>query len=211
MARRSMLEHIIVEDEEGARTIVMSRPKAKNALTSDMYLAMGEAIDSAQSDDAIRCLILAGRSGVFTSGSEADESTQAEMHFLQSLGSNQKPIVAAVDGLANGIGTLLVFHCDFVIADTTATFSSPLVRRDGLVSAAHKLFVPRSISHQRAFAMMVMGQSMSANEACEAGFVNLVVAPGHALAEARHVARQIAALPAEAVAISRKLLRQSDE
>ena len=90
-----------------------------------MYLAMSEAIGSAQSNDAIRCLILAGRSRVFTSGSEGAKSTQAELDFRQTLASNQKPIVAAADGLANGIGTLLVFHCDFVIADATATFSSP--------------------------------------------------------------------------------------
>jgi enoyl-CoA hydratase/carnithine racemase len=189
----------------------MSRLEAKNALTPEMYLAMSEAIGSVQSNDAIRCLIIAGRSGVFTSGSEAGRSTQAELNFLQSLEDNQKPIVAAVDGLANGVGTLLAFHCDFVVADTTATFSSPLVQRDGITGAARKLFVPRSISHQRVFAMMVMGQSMSAREAHEAGFVNLVVGAGHALVEARNVARRIAALPAEAVAISRRLLRRSAE
>lgn len=186
----------------------MSRPEAKNAATPDMYLAMSEAIGSAQSNDAIRCLILAGRSGVFTSGNEAGKGTQAELNFLQTLARNQKPIVAAVDGPANGIGTLLVFHCDFVIVDATATFSSPLVKHDDIAVAARELFVPRSISHQRAFAMMVMVRSMSAREAYEAGFVNLIVAPGHALAEARHVAREIAALPAEAVAISRSLLRR---
>jgi enoyl-CoA hydratase/carnithine racemase len=206
MAQCSMSEHIVVNDEGGVRT--MSRPEAKNAATPDMYLAMSEAIGSAQSNDAIRCLILAGRSGVFTSGNEAGKGTQAELNFLQTLARNQKPIVAAVDGPANGIGTLLVFHCDFVIVDATATFSSPLVKHDDIAVAARELFVPRSISHQRAFAMMVMVRSMSAREAYEAGFVNLIVAPGHALAEARHVAREIAALPAEAVAISRSLLRR---
>jgi enoyl-CoA hydratase/carnithine racemase len=106
---------------------------------------------------------------------------------------------------------LLVFQCDFVVADMTATFSSPLVQHDGLAATTRELFVPRSISHQRAFAMMVMGQSVSAREAREAGFVNLVVATGHALVEARNVAREIAALPAEAVAMSRRLLRRPGE
>jgi enoyl-CoA hydratase/carnithine racemase len=151
MMRRSVSDHIIVEDKEGARTITMSRLEARNALTPDMYLAMDEAIGSAQSNDAIRCLIVTGRSGMFTSGSEAGKPTQAELDFLQTLARNQKPIVAAVDGPANGIGTLLVFHCDFNVADTTATFSSPLVQHDGLAATARELLVPRSISHQRAF------------------------------------------------------------
>ena len=136
LARTNITEHIIVSDDDGARTIIMSRPETRNALTADMYLAMAEAIASAQSDPTIRCLILAGRSGVFATGSEPGKSPQAAMNFLQSLESNQKPVIAAVDGPANGIGTLMVFHCDFVVADATATFSSPLVQHDEVADAA---------------------------------------------------------------------------
>jgi enoyl-CoA hydratase/carnithine racemase len=138
----------------------MSCREAKNALTPDVSRdERGRRLGAVQRRHSLphyhRPL------GGVHIGGEADESTQAEMRFLQSLGSDQKPIVAAVDGLANGIGTLLVFHCDFVIADATATLTSPLVLRGGLASAAHKPFVPRTLSHQRAFAKMVMGQSMS--------------------------------------------------
>ena len=132
-----MPEHIIVTDEASTRTIAMRRPEKKNALTQEMYLAMSDAIDTAQSNPAIRCLVLTGSSGVFTAGNDisgfpAGRDVQERrarprnaVIFLQSLVNNRKPIVAAVDGIAIGIGTTMVFHCDYVIASTTASFLSP--------------------------------------------------------------------------------------
>src|SRR6202047_3747174 len=135
-----MTEHITVTDEGATRTITMRRPEKKNTLTQEMYLAMSDAIDSAQTNPAIRCLILTGRSGVFTAGSDIGDFLQAatakdagarprnSVMFLQSLVNNKKPIVAAVDGIAIGIGTTMVFHCDSVIDSTSASFSSPFLQ-----------------------------------------------------------------------------------
>lgn len=214
-----MTEHIIISDEDSTRIITMRRPEKKNTLTQEMYLAMSDAIDSAQSDPAIRCLVLTGRSGVFTAGNDIADFLQAAtakddgarprnaVIFLQSLVNNQKPIIAAVDGIAIGIGTTMVFHCDHVIASTTAIFQTPFIHYGLIPEGASSLLLPRMIGHQRAFSMLVMGRSMSAQAAREAGFVNTVVPPGHALVEARKVAREICALPADAVTISRKLLK----
>jgi len=218
-----MAEQIIVTDEGATRMITMRRPEKKNTLTQEMYLAMSDAIDSAQSNPAIRCLILTGRSGVFTAGNDIGDFLKAATEkddvarprnsviFLQSLINNRKPIIAAVDGIAIGIGTTMVVHCDYVLASTTTTFSSPFIHYGLVPDGATSLLVPRMVGHQRAFAMLVMGREMSAEEAKEAGFVNQIVAPGHAVVEAQKVARQICALPAEAVAISRKLLKLPTE
>jgi enoyl-CoA hydratase/carnithine racemase len=218
-----MSEHIIVEDEDATRTITMRRPEKKNTLTQEMYLAMSDAIDGAQSNAAIRCLILTGRSGVFTAGNDIGDFLQAatETHdvarprnaviFLQSLVNNKKPIIAAVDGVAIGIGTTMVVHCDYVIASTTASFSSPFIQYGLVPDGATSLLVPRMVGHQRAFAMLVMGRPMTAEDARGAGLVNTIVPPGHAVIEARKVAREICALPADAVAISRKLLKLPTE
>jgi enoyl-CoA hydratase/carnithine racemase len=127
--------------------------------------------------------------------------------FLQSLVNNKKPIVAAVDGIAIGIGTTMVFHCDYVIASTKATFSSPFIQYGLMPEGASSLLVPRMVGHQLAFSMLVMGRPMSAEVARTAGFVNMVVPPGHAVVEARKVAREICALPPDAVAIARQLLK----
>ena len=218
-----MTEHIIVTDDEATRTITMRRPEKKNTLTQEMYLAMSDAIDSAQSNPAIRCFIITGRSGVFTAGNDIGDFLQAattdrdvvrprnSVIFLQSLVNNRKPIVAAVDGIAIGIGTTMLFHCDYVVASTTAAFSSPFLQYGLVPEGATSLLVPRMVGHQRAFAMLIMGRSMSAAEAREAGFVNVVVPPGHAVVEAQKVARDICSLPAEAVTISRKLLKLPTE
>jgi enoyl-CoA hydratase/carnithine racemase len=131
--------------------------------------------------------------------------------FLQSLVNNRKPIIAAVDGIAIGIGTTMVFHCDYVIASTTTTFSSPFIQYGLVPDGATSLLVPQMVGHQRAFSMLVMGRPMTAEDAREAGLVNTVVPPGHAVVEARKVAREIGALPADAVAISRKLLKLPTE
>jgi enoyl-CoA hydratase/carnithine racemase len=218
-----MTEHIIVTDEGATRMITMRRPEKKNTLTQEMYLAMSDAIESTQSNPAIRCLILTGRSGVFTAGNDIGDFLKAATEdyevarprnsviFLQSLINNKKPIIAAVDGIAIGIGMTMVVHCDHVIATTTTTFSSPFIQYGLVPDGATSLLVPQMVGHQRAFSMLVMGREMSAEEAKEAGLVNQIVPPGHAVVEAQKVAREICALPAEAVAISRKLLKLPTE
>lgn len=218
-----MTGHLIVTDEDATRVITLRRPEKKNAITHDMYRAMSKAIDSAQDDAAIRCIIITGGSGVFTAGNDLEDFVKTAttapgpfgasdaIRFLYSLAQNTKPIIAAVDGIAVGVGTTMLFHCDYVLASSTATFSTPFIHLGLVPEGASSLLMPRTMGHQRAFATLVMGRKVTAEEAREAGFVNVVVAPGHTEAEARKVAREICALPAEAVAISRRLLKLPPE
>src|SRR5215510_6612062 len=216
-----MTEHLIVSDEDATRVIRLRRPEKKNAFTQDMYRAMSDAIDTAQNNPDVRCIIITGGSGVFTAGDDVEEFLEAgtsgpdmlsdAVKFLYSLALNVKPIIAAVDGVAIGMGTTMLFHCDYVLASTTATFSTPFINLGLVPEGASSLLMPRTMGYQRAFAMLVMGRKFSADEAHQAGFVNVVVAPGHTEAEARKVAREICALPAEAVAITRKLIRLPPE
>jgi enoyl-CoA hydratase/carnithine racemase len=220
---RRMTEHLIVTDDQHTRIIKMRRPEKKNAITQDMYRAMSHAIDTAQNNPDIRCFMITGGSGVFTAGNDVedflkDSTSNADtrgasnaVKLLYSFAHNAKPIIAAVDGVAIGIGTTMLFHCDYVLASKTATFATPFVQLGLVPEGASSLLMPRTMGHQRAFAMLVMGRSMDADEAREAGFVNEVVAPGHTEAEARKIARDICALPAEAVAISRRLLKLPPE
>jgi enoyl-CoA hydratase/carnithine racemase len=218
-----MTGHLIVTDEDATRVITLRRPEKKNAITQEMYRAMSDAIDKAQHNPDIRCIIITGGSGVFTAGNDLEDflkdgtsnpdvpRASNAAKFLHSLAHNAKPIVAAVDGIAIGIGTTMLFHCDYVLASKTATFSTPFINLGLVPEGASSLLMPRTIGHQRAFAMLVMGRKFTADDAHAAGFVNLVVAPGQTEAEARKVAREICALPAEAVAISRKLLKLPPE
>src|SRR6201986_4265898 len=218
-----MTDHLIVTDESSMRVVRLRRPEKKNAITQDMYRGMSDAIDTAQNNPDVRAIIIAGGSGVFTAGNDLEEflkeGTSAgdaprasnAVKFLYSLAHNVKPIIAAVDGVAIGIGTTMLFHCDYVLASNTATFATPFINLGLVPEGASSLLMPRTMGHQRAFAMLVMGRTVTADEAQVAGFVNAVVAPGHTEAEARKGAREICALPAEAVATSRKLLKLPPE
>ncbi|MGC1552809.1 MAG: crotonase/enoyl-CoA hydratase family protein [Bradyrhizobium sp.] len=218
-----MTGHVTVTDEDAVRVIKLTRPEKKNAITQDMYRDMSAAIDSAQGDPSIRCLIISGEPGVFTAGNDLEDflkdgtsntgtpRASNAIKFHHSLAHNSKPIVASVDGIAIGIGTTMLFHCDQVIASTKATFATPFIHLGLVPEGASSLLAPWLMGHQRAFSMLVMGRTLNAEEAHDAGFVNAVVAPDHLDAEARKVAREIAALPAEAVAVSRKLLKHAPE
>jgi enoyl-CoA hydratase/carnithine racemase len=218
-----MTGHVTVTDEDAVRVIKLSRPDKKNAITQDMYRDMSAAIDNAQGNTAIRCLVLAGESGVFTAGNDLEDflkdgtsntgtlRASNAVKFLYSLAHNAKPIVAAVDGIAIGIGTTMLLHCDQVIASTRASFATPFIHLGLVPEGASSLLAPWLMGHQRAFSMLVMGQALSAEEGRSAGFVNKVVAPEALEAEAKKVAHQIAALPAEAVAASRKLLKHAPD
>ena len=176
-----MTAHLIVTDDDATRVITMRRPEKKNALTQDMYRAMSDAIDTAQNNPAIRCIVITGGSGVFTAGNDLDDflkdgtsdgdkpRASNAAKFLYSLAHNTKPLVAAVDGIAIGIGTTMLFHCDQVLVSTTATFSTPFIHLGLVPEGASSLLAPRTMGHQRAFAMLVMGRTLSADEARDAG------------------------------------------
>ena len=159
-----MTGHLIVTDEDATRVITLRRPEKKNAITQDMYRAMSDAIDTAQNNPAIRCIIITGGSGVFTAGNDLEDflhdgtsntdtpRASNATKFLYSLAHNVKPIIAAVDGVAIGIGTTMLFHCDYVLASKTATFSTPFIHLGLVPEGASSLLMPRTMGHQRAFA-----------------------------------------------------------
>jgi len=193
----------------------MDRPEKKNAVTQPMYAAMTAALNEAQTDVTIRCIMLAGGPGAFCAGSDiGDFQKRAEgglesvtVDFLYALARNQKPLVAAVGGLAVGIGTTMLFHCDHVVAATGTVFSTPFTRLGLIPEAASSLLVPLRIGHTRAFALLVMGRPLPVEEAKNAGLVNTVVDAAAVDEVALKAAREIAALPAGAVAMARKLMR----
>lgn len=215
-----MAELVVVSDNGPIRTVRMNRPEKKNALTLEMYDRLTQALESAVSNDAIRCVVIGGVPGAFTAGNDLQDFltiatteglARPVRRFLPALVHCKKPLVAAVSGIAVGIGTTLLFHCDYVVASREARFITPFTNLGLVPEAASSLTGPRVMGYARAFELLVMGRPFDAARAKEAGFVNTVVAPDEVDAEAEKVAREIAALPAGAVAISRRLLRNSPE
>jgi enoyl-CoA hydratase/carnithine racemase len=214
-----MSEHVIVADDGAIRLLRLNRPAKKNALTDAMYETLSDALENAAVSKAIRCVVIAGGPEAFTAGADLADFLHAAQHmeglrpqairFLHRLAHAGKPVVAAVAGVAVGIGTTMLLHCDYVVAATNARFSTPFANLGLVPEAASSLLMPRLMGMRRAFELLVMGHPLDAQTAKAVGLVNAVVAPEDLEAEAMAAALEIAALPPEAVAASRRLIRGS--
>jgi enoyl-CoA hydratase/carnithine racemase len=211
---------IVVTDDGAVRTIRLNRPEKKNALTLAMYTAMTEALREADQSDATRCVMFAGGPGAFCAGNDIGDFLKAAgggldprgHDFLHALARNKKPMVAAVNGVAIGVGTTMLLHCDHVVAGAGATLSTPFLRLGLIPEAASTLLAPVRMGHARAFSMLVMGRPLSAAEAKDAGIVNTVVADAAEVdGVALKAAQEIAALPPRTVAVTRSLMRGQED
>ena len=212
-----MSELVIVKDEGLIRIVRMNRPDKKNALTQEMYAAMADALEEAGRSEAIRCVVLAGAPGAFCAGNDLQDFLKAAtgesglgqttLRFLHALGEAKKPMVAAAQGVAVGIGTTMLLHCDYVVLGADARLATPFVALGLVPEAASSLIAPRLMGYPRAFSLLVMGKPLDAEAARAAGIANVVVPPSEAEAEAMKAAHEIAVLPAQAVAASRALMR----
>jgi enoyl-CoA hydratase/carnithine racemase len=211
------MREVLVSDDGAVRVVRMNRLDKKNALTAAMYDAMAEAIETASGSSPIRCVLIAGVPGAFSAGNDLGDFMKAAMgggglgnsviRFLHALARAERPLVAAVQGVAVGIGTTMMLHCDYAVAASDARFSTPFVALGLVPEAASSLIAPRVMGHRRAFELLVMGKPLSGEEAKAAGLVNQVVAADQVEAEAMKAAQHIATLPPEGVAISRRLMK----
>ena len=129
------------------------------------------------------------------------------VRFMHRIAHAAKPVVAAVQGVAVGIGTTMLLHCDYVVAGSNATFATPFSRLGLIPEAGSSLLAPLRMGHARAFALLAMGRPLTAAAAKEAGIVNEVVDPATVDEVALKAAQDIATLPPGAIAVSRRLLR----
>ncbi len=207
---------------ERMNIIRLARPEKKNALSAAMYEALCDALDAGERDISTRVHVLFGSGGVFSAGNDisdfvtesgefdaarAGDGFQSVMRFLRLLPMLRKPVVAGVDGLAVGVGTTVLFHCDLVFASHRAIFSTPFTDLGLVPEAGSSLLAPRRLGYARAFELLVLGEAFSAQRMLEAGLLNAVTEPEVVEEMALAAARRLADKPATAVAMSRSLLR----
>ena len=212
-----MSELVEIAVQGAVQTVRLNRAEKKNALTGEMYKTLTEALRASDVDDGVAVTVILGQPGIFCSGNDvADFLTASQgggggalqgFSFLQALAEREKPLIAAVDGPAVGIGTTLMFHCDLVFASPRALFQTPFVNLGLIPEAASSMLGPMLMGHQRAFELLVMGEPFTADRAREAGFVNHVVPPEALESAALAAAEALGAKPREAVRISRRLLK----
>ncbi|HKQ70199.1 MAG TPA: enoyl-CoA hydratase [Polyangiaceae bacterium] len=208
---------IQVEDVLGgkARRVVFNRPHKKNALTGAMYASLSDALAEAAAHRDVRAVVIAGNGPAFTAGNDLHDFMEAApgedssvLRFLQALVTFPKPLVAAVGGAAIGVGTTMLLHCDLVIAAASAKFQLPFVNLGLCPEGGSSLLLPSAAGLQLASDALLWGDPFGAADAHRMRIVNEVV-PDTELS-ARVVARleRIVALPPDAVAATKALLRQ---
>ncbi|MFG5117203.1 enoyl-CoA hydratase-related protein [Methylorubrum sp. POS3] len=213
-----MSEHVTIEDRpDGVRLIRMNRPEKKNALTGAMYDALREALAAADTSDHIGAVVLAGLPGAFTAGNDlADFVATARggsfldmpaLHFIRQLARTRTPLVAAVDGLAVGIGTTLTLHCDLVYVGPQARFRMPFVELGLVPEAAASLLLPRRVGTARASALLLLSEAFNAETALSLGLATALLPSDTIEAHALEQAARLAALPRAALAATRQLMR----
>ena len=201
---------------DGVRLLTIDRPRRRNALDRATYAALGQALAEAGADAGVRAIVLTGAGGCFTSGNdiadfrEAGETGResAGLTFLKALVACPKPVVAAVEGFAVGIGTTMLLHCDLAYAGATARFRLPFTALGLSPEGASSYLLPLVAGSKRAAELLMLGEIFSAQSAAEAGIVNAVVTEGEALDQALAKASALAALPAESIAATKRMLRR---
>src|SRR5258708_27594635 len=201
-----MTEHIKIANDGGILNLTMARPDKKNALTNAMYGALADAIEAAETDLAVRVLLIGGGGDMFTAGNDVGEfaaiaagSVQGERHvgrFLQALAKSSRPLVAAVQGRAVGVGTTMLLHCDLVVLADNALLTTPFVNLALVPEASSSLLMPLRIGYARAFEMFALGEAVDAASALAWGIANRVVPLDRLDAEAKALAPRAAQKPA---------------
>jgi enoyl-CoA hydratase/carnithine racemase len=200
----------------GVAKIQIARPEKKNAISAAMYQSMADAIAAAHDDSAVRAILLHGHKDIFTAGNDLEDfvknppsDTDAPVFkFMQALGYAEKPVVAAVNGAAVGIGTTMLMHCDLVYCADNSVFSMPFVSLGICPEFASSLLVPLAAGYHKAVEKLLLGDPISADEALEMKIVNRVLAPDDVLEHATKQAERFNQLPPSSVRTTKRLLRQ---
>jgi enoyl-CoA hydratase/carnithine racemase len=203
--------------QEGIMDIVFNRPAKKNALSDAMYMALIAGLRQAQADDGVRVVLLRAEGDCFCAGNDlhafrhrkpGEEPSPGRL-FLETLAALEKPVVAAVNGPAVGIGTTMLLHCDLIYAGMGATFKTPFVNLGLCPEGASSFLLPRLIGTPRAAEMLLLGEPISAHMAWEFGLLNNVFRDDDLLPEVFAQARKLAQQPPDAVRLTKRLLKAS--
>lgn len=178
-----MTDHVLVSDADGVRTIRHNRADKKNALTRAMYSAMADALREGDADSSVRVFILAGAPGAFTAGNDlidfmrhppdigAEPPPPVEF-FMRTLVETRKPVIAAVDGIAVGIGVTLLMHCDLVYASERAAFKTPFVDLGLAPEFASSMLMPATLGRAAASELILLGETWGPERALQAGLIS---------------------------------------
>ncbi|RRJ83878.1 enoyl-CoA hydratase [Aestuariirhabdus litorea] len=202
--------------DTGVMLIRINREESRNALTHSMYFRMNDAIREAEESPSIRATLIHGSETSFCAGNDIMDFMQHPpleddapvFRFMEAISKARKPLLAAVNGPAIGIGTTLLLHCDLVYAGDNAILQMPFANLALCPEAGSSLLIPQMIGHRKAAELLLLGEKMDAQQALELGFVNRVTAPDQSLPLALKSAQKMAAMAPDAICLSKQLMKE---
>lgn len=210
---------ILKEINEKCLTLTLNRPEKRNALSADMYKELADELKKQQQNPAIKSVLIKGAGEHFTAGNdlaqfakvESKAELQSTLEFMQALMQFPMPVVAQVSGMAVGIGTTMLLHCDLVYCDTSCVFSLPFINLALVPEYASSLLLPQLAGHRKASEWLLLGESFGAEQAREFGLVNDVLEPEQLAAHCQKVVSQLAVKPYAALRHTKALMKSASD
>lgn len=209
-----MSDVLLVENQGRVRVLTLNRPQQKNAFTDALYDAVRDALRDAMEDDSVACVVISGAAGAFSAGQDLGEMAvrpsydDNEPHgfdpFVTQLMAFAKPLIAAVDGVAVGVGVTMLLHCDLVLVGPSARLRAPFVSLGIAAEAGSTVLLPAQIGWQETAAFLLRSAWMDADEAVRTGLAWRKA--DDVQAAALEVAREIAAMPIITLVANKKAL-----
>ncbi len=211
-----MSGQIVTSRRKSALCVQIHRPEKKNALTPQMYAGLGDALRLADGDEGVSSIILYGLDGCFTSGNDlqsfrngpSPDRIYPHNIYIDALRHTRKPVIAAVDGLALGIGTIMLFHCDFVYATPASRFSLPFVNLGLSPEGGTSYLLPHLVGYQKAAELILLGKQFDSPFAEQIGLVNAIIPAEQLLDTALETADELALKSLDSIIAAKALLKK---
>ena len=217
-----MSNSIELKIENNVAWISLNRPEVFNSFNREMALSLQDKLDECNNNQAVRAIVLTGNGKAFCAGQDLKEVTDPELNpgfrkileehynpIIQKIRTIEKPIIAAVNGVAAGAGANIALACDIVVASEHASFIQAFSKIGLVPDSAGTFFLPRLIGFQKASALMMLGDKVSAPEAFSLGMIYKLFPVATFEEEVKTIAENLAQMPTKAIGLTKRLLNQS--
>ncbi|MCA0348688.1 MAG: enoyl-CoA hydratase/isomerase family protein [Bacteroidetes bacterium] len=216
------MSSILLKIENKIAFITLNRPDVFNSFNREMALLLQKTLDDCENDSNVRAIVLTGNGKTFCAGQDLKEVTNPELNpgfrkileehynpIIQKTRTIEKPVIAAVNGVAAGAGANIALACDIVVVNENASFIQAFSKIGLIPDSAGTFFLPRLIGLQNATALMMLGDKVSAIEALNLGMIYKIYPTGIFEEEVNTLATTLANMPTKALGLTKRLLNQS--
>lgn len=210
-----MSDYITLNTVDRVTTMTIARPKKRNAITQAMYAKMADALNDYAQSEEVRAFVITGSEDYFTAGNDLQDFAMADQsaenppvnRFLDAILHCPKPIIAAVNGPAIGVGLTMLLHCDLVYATQSATFTAPFNKLALVPEAASSMLLSASVGMAVANDILLAGRTLNADEAHRYGLISRVFDDGTLMEGVDRIAQHIAQSAPISMRLSKSLIR----